>query len=124
MCAKEPHKDIPMVLLNLARPAAAGLCKTLSNDLGQYGITVNTIAPGSIDSGEESSFRRTYRAAAAAAGRSPEELMAARLAGVPMRRPGRPEEVGALAGFLVSEIAGFITGQVILIDGGKVNAVL
>src|SRR3546814_13656323 len=61
MASKEPHREVPLVLHNLSRPAALGLSKTLSAELGEYGITVNTIGTGLIDGGDDNSFRRTYR---------------------------------------------------------------
>ena len=109
----------------IIRPAAVGLSKTLSDEFGEFGITVNTIGTGSIDTGDEQGqFRRNYRAAAAQHGVSYEEMKRMRLAPVPMRRAGTAEEVAALCGFLCSDLAGYITGQTVLIDGGRTRAFL
>ncbi len=125
MCVKEPHRELPLVLHNLTRPAAAGLSKTLSDELGEYGITVNTIGIGSVDTGdEEGAFRLNYRAAARERGISYEDMKAERLAPVPLKRAGTAEEVASLCGFLSSDVAGYITGQTILIDGGRTRAFL
>lgn len=121
MCAKHPHKEVPMIVHNIVRPAALGAARTLANELGRFGITVNTIGTGRIDSGESGSFRRTYRAVAAERGVSAEELMAQMLKGMPVGRAGVPEEAGALCAFLCSHLAGFITGQLIMCDGGQNN---
>jgi len=121
MCAKHPHKEIPMIVHNIVRPAALGASRTLANDLARYGITLNTIGTGRIDGGEDGSFRRTYRAIAAERGQDGDELIAQLLRSLPGGRGGRPEEVGALCAFLCSHLAGFITGQLILCDGGQNN---
>lgn len=121
MCAKHPHKEVPMIVHNIVRPAALGAARTLANELGTFGITVNTIGTGRIDSGEGGSFRRTYRAVAAQRGESAEDLIARMLKGMPVGRAGKPEEAGALCAFLCSHLAGFITGQLIMCDGGQNN---
>ena len=121
MCGKHPHKEVPMIVHNIVRPAALGAARTLANELGRHGITVNTIGTGRIDSGPSGSFQRTYRTVAAERGAPAEDLIAHMLKGMPVGRAGRPEEAGALCAFLCSHNAGFITGQLIMCDGGQNN---
>ena len=78
-----------------------GATKALSLELAKRGITVNCIAPGVIETDMIKDL--------------PEEEMKKL---IPMKRIGKPEEVAALAGFLMSEEAGYITGQVISVNGG------
>lgn len=90
-----------------AKCALVGFTKTWALELATYGITVNAVAPGPI----ETDLFRTTRAVGSA-----EEL--ATLATIPMGRIGQPEEVAATVKFLLSKEAGFITGQNICVDGG------
>lgn len=85
-----------------AKAGLHGACKSLAIELASRGITVNVVAPGLIES---PATRRSFK---------PEQVDTM----VPMKRVGRPEEVAALVSFLVSEQAGYITGQVIGINGG------
>ena len=120
MCVKEVHRALPLVLHNLVRPAAVGLSKTISDELAPFGIAVNTIGTGSFDTGEEdSSFRVNYRRAAALRGIAFEDMVAQRVGPIPAQRLGKGEELAALAAFLCSDRAGYITGQTIVIDGGR-----
>ena len=124
-CVKEPHSELKMVLHNLIRPAAVGLSKTIADEVGEFGITVNTIGTGTIDGGdEESTFRVNYRKRAAERGITFEEMKALRVAPIPMQRAGEPGEVAGLCAYLSSDLAGFITGQTVLIDGGKSRSFL
>ncbi len=87
-----------------AKAGLHGASKSLALELASRGVTVNVVAPGVIES---PAVRRAFTA----------EQVESR---VPMKRVGTPEEVAALVGFLVSEQAGYITGQVIRIDGGMI----
>ena len=80
------------------------LTTALATELGPRGVTVNAIAPGLI----ETDMSRPFIGMSASKIRE----------WIPMRRVGRPEEVAALAVFLASEDAGYITGQIIAVDGG------
>jgi NAD(P)-dependent dehydrogenase (short-subunit alcohol dehydrogenase family) len=89
-----------------AKAAVIGMCKGGARELGPYGITVNVLAPGPIDT-------------EIMGGRLTDERKAAMSAGIPLGRVGRPDEIAATIAFLLSEGAGYINGSTIQIDGGK-----
>ena len=107
---REPLANL--ALSNAVRPGVVGWLKTLAREVGADGITVNTIAPGRIDTDR---LRSLY-----GAGGPP----AADLEDVPVRRLGTPAEIAAVAAFLASDRAGYVTGAVIPVDGGLTRGLL
>jgi len=81
-----------------------GLTKTIAQEVGSRGITVNAVAPGFIDTDMTKVL--------------PEEVKEKMLAAVPLRRMGTPADIAAVVRFLSTEEAGYITGQVIGVNGG------
>ncbi|GAA3523380.1 3-oxoacyl-ACP reductase FabG [Amycolatopsis ultiminotia] len=94
-----------------AKAGMQGFTKTLAIELGKFGVTANAIAPG---------FIATDMTAATAerVGMSFDEFKAAAAAQIPVQRVGTPEDIANVAAFLVSEGAGFVSGQVIYVAGG------
>ncbi len=99
--AKEPMPNL--IISNSYRAGLLGMAKTLSNEVASYGITVNALLPG---------YTRTARVLELGI---PEEKVAVN---IPAKRYGTPEEFAALATFLSSHQAAYITGQSIAVDGG------
>jgi 3-oxoacyl-[acyl-carrier protein] reductase len=92
-----------------AKHALVGLTKQLSLELGQYGITVNSIAPGFVLSNPAT--QRQWEAYGA-------EGQAQLISRIHTRRLGAPEDIAAAAAFLSSPEAGWITGHILSVDGG------
>jgi 3-oxoacyl-[acyl-carrier protein] reductase len=118
VCAKEPHRDLPLVTANVTRVGAVALNKSLSAELGPHGITVNTLATGGFMTDR---YRSYMERIAAEQGKEFDETAAARRADIPVGRLGRPEEMAAVATFLCSERASYVTGQMIVVDGGRLE---
>jgi len=97
-----------------AKAGMQGLTKTLAIELGKFGITANAVAPGFI-------VTDMTAATAARLGMSFEDFQAAGASQIPVQRVGQPEDVAHAISFLVSEGAGFVSGQIIYIAGGPVS---
>jgi 2-hydroxycyclohexanecarboxyl-CoA dehydrogenase len=97
-----------MAVYSSSKGAVISLTRTLAQELGPDGITVNTIPPGSI--------RGTIMADANISDASAERLAAS----LPVRRVGRPEDIANACAFLVSEDSGYVTAQIIGVNGGRV----
>ena len=87
-----------------AKAGMIGLTKTVAKELAARGITCNAIAPGFIETDMTDALSDKVKEGAAAA--------------IPMRHMGKPEDIANLTAFLASEQAGYITGEVIRVDGG------
>ena len=107
---REPLANL--ALSNAVRPGVVGWLKTLARELGPDGITVNTIAPGRIDTDR---LRSVY---------GDSGPPSSDLENVPVRRLGTPAEIAAAAAFLASDRAGYVTGAVIPVDGGLTRGLL
>ena len=94
-----------------AKAGLQGFTKTLAIELGQFGITANAVAPGFI-------VTDMTAATAARIGIDFEDFQKAAAASIPVRRVGPPDDVAHVISFLVSEGAGFVSGQVIYVAGG------
>jgi len=106
---REPLPNL--ALSNAVRPGVVGWLKTLARELGADGVTVNVIGPGRIDTDR---FRQVY----------PDGLSAGDLDAIPLRRIGTPAEIAAVACFLASDAAAYVTGAVVPVDGGFTRGLL
>lgn len=108
-----------LILSNAVRAGVVGLAKTLATELGRDGITINTVCPGRINTDR---LRAVLAQRARRRGVTLEETVSAEEATIPLGRLGTPEEVAALAVFLCSEPARYVTGTTVQVDGGLVRA--
>ncbi len=119
IAAKQPVDNL--MLSNSLRAAVIGFARTLANEVAPYGVTVNNLLPG---------FTRTERmvelseVTAEKEAITPEQALARYTASVPMGRMAEPREFAALAAFLASERASYITGQSMAVDGGWIRSLL
>ncbi|GHF03667.1 MULTISPECIES: 3-oxoacyl-ACP reductase FabG [Streptomyces] len=97
-----------------AKAGMQGFTKTLAKELGKFGITANSVAPG---------FIATDMTAATAArvGMSFEDFQTAAASQIPVQRVGRPEDIANAIAFFTAEAAGFVSGQVLYVAGGPLD---
>jgi 3-oxoacyl-[acyl-carrier protein] reductase len=110
---KEPMTDL--VVSDSVRAGVTVLAKTIASDLAPYGITVNNIAPGPIMTDR---LTEILSARAKSLGITTDEQFKRFSETIPVRRMGKPNEIGDLCAYLCSPQAGYLTGQTIVVDGG------
>ncbi|MBP0578233.1 SDR family oxidoreductase [Labrys sp. LIt4] len=116
---REPIKGL--TASNALRAAVAGWAKSLAGEVAADGVTVNLLLAGRLDTDRT---RVLDRLDAEARGVSAETIAAESQAEVPIGRYGTPDEFGAVAAFLASDLASYVTGSAIPIDGGLARAIL
>jgi 3-oxoacyl-[acyl-carrier protein] reductase len=119
IAAKQPIEGL--MLSNSIRAAVIGFARTLANEVAPFGVTVNNLLPGytRTDRVEE-----LARAAGGKTGGSNTDIVSKWEKEIPMGRLGEPREFAALAAFLASERASYITGSSIAVDGGWIRSLL
>jgi 3-oxoacyl-[acyl-carrier protein] reductase len=119
MAAKQPVDNL--MLSNSIRAAVHGFARTLANEVAEYGITVNNLLPGYTKTERVESLAN---ATAKRDGIDTSAVLSRFERDVPMKRIGDPEEFAALAAFLASERASYITAQSIAVDGGWIRGLM
>lgn len=119
IAVKQPVDNL--ILSNSLRAAVTGFARSLANEVASSGITVNNIMPGYTRTERVEELARMM---AEKEGITPAEFITRWEKEIPMRRIGTPREFAALAAFLVSERASYITGTSIPVDGGWIKALM
>jgi 3-oxoacyl-[acyl-carrier protein] reductase len=117
IAAKQPIDNL--MLSNSLRAAVTGFAKTLAAEVAEHGITVNNILPGYTATERVEDLAQTL---AEREGVDASEIRSRWESEIPMKRLGSPKEFAALAAFLVSERASYITGSSIAVDGGWIRS--
>jgi 3-oxoacyl-[acyl-carrier protein] reductase len=115
------HPIPNLALSNVLRAAIWGWLKTYSGEAAKDGVTMNVIAPGSIMTDR---ITQNAQSRASKAGGTVEQELAKMAQETPTGRIGTPAEFGPTGAFLASEQAGYITGSMIRVDGGRVRSLL
>ena len=114
---KQPIDNL--LLSNAFRSGVTAFAKTLSNQVGEFNITVNNVAPGLTLTGRLDELANLR---AKEANISKKEMLNKMAIDIPLKRIGKPEEIASAVVYLSSEIGGYITGQTIVVDGGNNKA--
>ncbi|MBN1478376.1 SDR family oxidoreductase [Candidatus Sumerlaeota bacterium] len=109
-----------LLLSNVYRAGLVALAKTLAAELAPEGILINTVGPGFIDTDR---VRELTEIRAAKQGKTTDEIRAGIAAQIPLGRIGQPAELGRLVAWLGSWANTYLTGQVLILDGGLVRAI-
>lgn len=118
IAAKQPIDGL--MLSNSLRAAVIGFARTLANEVAPFNVTVNNLLPGYTRTDRVQELAR----AAAGKGGSNADIVSKWEKEIPMGRLGEPRELAALAAFLASERASYITGSSIAVDGGWIRSLL
>jgi len=110
LAVREPVQNL--ALTNAVRPGVVGYMKSLANELGPKGITVNSVAPGRLATARMSDLY------------GPDGPPAEEIARIPARRLGQPRELGDLVAFLCSSRGSYVSGTHIPVDGGLYRGLL
>lgn len=108
--------DHALALSSSVRPATLGLVRSLANEFGKDNIRINAVGPGYTMTGRQEELSH---ARAAAQNKTPAEIKAGWAADVPLGRTAQPSEIADAICYLASDRSSYITGQTLIVDGGK-----
>ncbi|OJW82748.1 MAG: short-chain dehydrogenase [Bacteroidetes bacterium 46-16] len=115
---KVPLKNLGVS--NTIRGAVASWAKTMANELGKFGITVNNVLPGATATGR---LEAIINNKVSKTGAAKDAVEAEMLEEIPARRFGRPEEIASVVAFLASPAAAYVNGTSIPVDGGRTGSI-